>query len=527
MELDRLLAFFATSPSVRLLRSPHAPYILHFLDATFKESGQITWPHSELAARLTTFQDNIHADGSDALRDRAEAYLTDWTSGDSRWLARRLEAGVNEPVYELSPHTEVVLRFLREVLQKRLGFVGTESRLRRIIETLSSLVIRGSDDPTKRLEHLRAERNRIDAEIQAIETDGVVSTFSPTAIRERFADAVEDLVHLQSDFRAVEESFKQITRAVQRRQSETTDSRGEILGYALDAEESLKTEDQGVSFHEFVRLILSPTKQEELERIIAGLDEIQELADQLDGLRRIHGMVPSLLAESQKVLKTTQRLSTTLRRLLDTRAAAGRMRLAKLLRDIRQTASRLAENPPTDKVSLQVENDLEIVNISERTFWTPPVQFAATEMYEAKPDEDDRLAAFKTLALMRRLDWSAMRRKVHIALSKRDRLSLTELFEHDPPEGGVIEVLGFLQIAHDDGHEVDTEQTDIIQLKMDDYAELLDNPSMLSQWGSVRVADSDGLELDAIEPEDEFARDRVLELEIPRVIFHKRAGVNS
>src|SRR5690606_11077206 len=131
-------------------------------------------------------------------------YLTDWCTGESRWLSRHLESGVNEPIYELSPHAEVVLRFLRDALDQRLGFVGTESRLRRIIETLSDLVVRGSDDPQRRLEYLRGERARIDAEIIAIERDGVVSTYTPTAIRERFADAVSDLIQLQSDFRAVE-----------------------------------------------------------------------------------------------------------------------------------------------------------------------------------------------------------------------------------------------------------------------------------------------------------------------------------
>lgn len=525
MQLDRLITFFATSPAVRLLRSPHAPFILHFLDSTFKEAGQITWPHSDLVARLSTFQETIHADGIDAMRDRAETYLSEWTSGDTRWLARRLEMGLNEPVYELSPHTEVVLRFLREVLQKRLGFVGTESRLRRIIETLSSLVIRGSDDPTRRLEYLRAERARIDAEIHSIENEGVVSTFSPTAIRERFADAVEDLVHLQGDFRAVEESFKQITRAVQRRQAEASDTRGQILGYALDAEDSLKTEDQGVSFHEFVRLILSPSKQEELERIIDRLDEISELADQVDGLRRIHGMVPSLLIEAQKVIKTTQRLSTTLRRLLDTRAAAGRMRLARLLRDIRRTASQLADEPPEDQISIDIEHELDITNVSERTFWTPAVRFDSTSMHEAEPDEDDRVAAFKTLALMRRLDWSAMRRTIHIQLGKRDQLSLVELLEENPPDGGVIEVLGFLQIAHDDGHRVDTETRDVVQLTIDDYAEVFDNPELLASLGGMRI--SRYTSKNDFNSEFENASEaRTLVLEIPHVVFHNQAGAD-
>ena len=103
---------------------------------------------------------------------------------------------------------------------------------------------------------------------------------------------VSDLISLQGDFRAVEENFKSITRDVQRQQAESVDSRGEILGSALDAEDRLKEDDQGASFQAFVRLILSQTQQDELERIIAQLDEISDLAKQVEGTSlcsRTHG----------------------------------------------------------------------------------------------------------------------------------------------------------------------------------------------------------------------------------------------
>jgi len=140
------------------------------------------------------------------------------------------------------------LKFLTSVINRNLAFIGTESRLKRIIDTLSDVVIRGSSDPERRLEHLLAERERIDREIAAIRAGGVVETYGPTAIRERFADALSDLTSLQGDFRAVEESFKGITRDVQKRQSEASDSRGMILGFALDAEGALKEQDQGFGY---------------------------------------------------------------------------------------------------------------------------------------------------------------------------------------------------------------------------------------------------------------------------------------
>lgn len=469
MELDKLLAFFSGSPAIRLLRSLHAPFVIHFLFLNFKQGGGITLSHSELASRLADYQEQLWQTHADVLRDRPDTYLTAWCSGDTRWLRRFLEADQNEASYELTAHTEDVLRFLQDMLDKTIGFVGTESRLRRIIQTLSDLVVGSSDDPAQRLEHLEAERERIDAEIKKIRTEGVVATYTPTAIRERFADVVTDLNQLQSDFRAVEDRFKEITRDVQKRHVQSEGTRGEILGHALDAEERLKTEDQGISFDEFVRLVLSPSKQDELEQVIARLGEIEELVDQADGLSRIRSMVPSLLAEAQKVLRTTQRLSMTLRRLLDARSSASRRRLATTLREIRTLAARLADGPRPPGIAIGVETELQLSSAMERTFWTSPTSFEALELRAESPDDDDRLEAFRSLAAMRRLDWSAMRRRLSSSLRGRESIRLSELLDAHPPEGGVVEVLGYIQIAHDDGHRVDPDQTDSIVVPGDRF----------------------------------------------------------
>ncbi len=219
MKLDRLISFFSTNPSAKLLRSPHAAYIVDFLNQHFKTEGNVAIPQSDLQRRLSHYLEQVHESEPDALRDRAESYLTQWATGDTRWLRRYFDSQHAESVYQLTPHTEVVLKFLTEILEQALGFVGTESRLTRIIDTLTDIVVRGSADPERRLQHLYAERDRIDREIRSIESGETVLTHSPTAIRERFADVVSDLVSLQGDFRAVEESFKAITRDVQQYQS--------------------------------------------------------------------------------------------------------------------------------------------------------------------------------------------------------------------------------------------------------------------------------------------------------------------
>jgi hypothetical protein len=216
--------------------------------------------------------------------------------------------------------------------------VGTESRLKLVIDTLADLVVGSSDDPESRLTHLRSEQRRIEDEIDRIEADGRVTKYQPAQIRERFGTAVSLLRQLQGDFRAVEDSFRDITLQVQQRQAQGRDTRGGILEFALDAEDVLKGEDQGVSFYEFVKLILSPSQTERLERIIQEVRRIPELMTHQDGLETVRGMVTLLHSEADKVMRTNQRLSATLRRLLDSRAHSERLQIARLLSEIRSHA---------------------------------------------------------------------------------------------------------------------------------------------------------------------------------------------
>lgn len=465
MRLDKLIVYFDTSPSMKLLRSTNAPFVLDFVHQQFKGAGKLTIPMSELQAALRGYQEQLHESHPDALVDTADTYLSNWCSGDSRWLHRFLEAGRNEPVFQLTPHTEDVFVFLDRVLQQELGFVGTQSRLRLVITTLTELIGGASDDPDVRLNYLREERSRLDEEIARIERVGMVAKFEPPAIRERFATAVSLLRQVLGDFRAVEDRFKEITQEVQERQVSGNDPIGNILQYALDSEDVLKQDDQGVSFHEFVRFILSPTQQERLQSLITELMRIQELEGQHDGLATMRKMVPLLLAEAEKVMRTNQRLTSTLRRLLDTCSASERKRLAQLLQEIRAHAASLAADPP--ECGIEIETGISLASPFSRTFWSRAAEFDAVDLIENQVDEEARQQMFQLLAQMHRLDWKSMRDHIRRLVDENGSATIRQIAEAFPPTSGIVELLGYLQIAQDDGHLISKEESEEVVLRVD------------------------------------------------------------
>lgn len=468
MRLDSLIAYFETSPSVRLLRSPNAPYIIDFLHRQFKDPGRLTIPMSELVVGLRDYQDELHCLYPNFLCDKPEQYVSAWCAGDNRWLHRLLEANRNEPVYQLTPHTEDVLLFLDRALQRDLGFVGTESRLRLVISTLDDLVAGASDDPEVHLRYLRDERARIDGEIAQIEQDGVGIRYEPAAIRERFAMAVMLLKQLLADFRAVEDRFREITKDVQWRQVHGQETRGSILEHALDSEDLLKKEDQGVSFYQFVEFILSPIRQEKLQGIIRELGKLEAIVQQTDGLATVRRMVPLLLEEAEKVMRTNQRLSATLRRLLDSRSAADRQRLAQLLTEIRSLAAARAELPPDESIGVEVDVGISFGLPLSRSLWSPPPTFAPMDLTEHAVDDDKRMEAFRVLAGMHRLDWRSMRRNIASMVGKHGTATIGQIIESHPPCAGVVELLAYVQVARDDGHLISRQSTEQVRVRTRD-----------------------------------------------------------
>ena len=73
--------------------------------------------------------------------DRKHIFTT-WSTGETRWLRRYFDTQHSEAMYLLTSHSEDVLTFLTQVFDRTIGFVGTESRLSRIIATLSDIVVR-------------------------------------------------------------------------------------------------------------------------------------------------------------------------------------------------------------------------------------------------------------------------------------------------------------------------------------------------------------------------------------------------
>ena len=474
MTLDAIASFLDSSPTVRLLRADLGAFVIFFLRQTFKASSEdsaIAFSHDDLIHRLQSFQDELRDEERQVLLGSADRYLREWS--DAGWLRRFLPADSSGAHYQLTRYSEDAIRFVDNALSRDTRLVGTESRLRLVIDTLVDLLRGASSDPDRRLKDLLAERQRIDDEIESVRGGGKVQTYHPAQIRERFHTAVDLLKTLQGDFRAVEDRFEEIGRQVQRDAMTDDRRRGQILATALDAEDLIKQQDEGVSFNAFVNFLFAPQAQAKLRETISEVTQIDAISGERAAVEHIRAMVPSLLAEADNVLRQTGRLSQTLRRLLDDQSVGHRKRTAEVLRDIRMLASRLKHHreasgqSPPKVIGLNVETTIGVASPFTRPFWTPPQVFDVAPETRVIDLETAQREARK-LASLQRLEWERMRAAVAKATRNRPSIKLSDLVKLRPLKVGIIELVGWIQIAHEDGHRIDRDAEEEIRLTTKD-----------------------------------------------------------
>ncbi|MCA9193371.1 MAG: DUF3375 family protein [Planctomycetales bacterium] len=464
MQRELLSSFFDLSPAVRLLRAAHAALIIDFLHLTFKSGGHTSLGQRELRIRLRTFLEDIHQNDPEMMNASPERYLHDWV--EAGWLQRFLESFKSEPQYQLSRHAEDAIRFAESSLRKMRGMVGTESRLLLIMNTLDDVVRGASADREQRLAFLRTQQETLNREIADIESGEHIQSYRPSQIRERFQTTIDLLRALQADFRAVEEKFEIIAREVLQMQSGGKQARCGILSFALDAEEQLKQSDEGQSFFGFVDFLLSPAQQSMLRQSIEAIQQLEALADENESMQDLRSMLPALLAEAEKVMHTTAKLSSALRKIVEAQSSPERMRVANVLQSIKLAALQLRDDLPTN-ITCRLISGASLTSPMARRFWTPSNSFNPATLESHVFSHAEAADVVDMLRQLKRLDYRALRKLIQAQTYAGANCTLSQLFAELPESPDILELLALLQIAHEDGHSIDLTEFEILELKRD------------------------------------------------------------
>lgn len=452
MDLHFLDALRRNHPAWRLVAADHAPMIVAFLHRAFVERNVRSARQSELAAQLDDFLHDLRRQEPERAFPRsAGKYLESWADDEHGWLRRYYAAGDDEPWFDITPATEKAIAWLASL--ERREFVGTESRLKIVFDLLHRMVEGTEIDPESRVQELAKRRTAIDAEIERIRS-GRVDVLDDTQVKDCFQQMAATARGLLSDFREVEQNFRDLDRAVRERIATWDGGKGTLLAEIFGERDAISDSDQGRSFRAFWDLLMSNARQEELSQLLEkvfDLDAVRELAPD----RRLMRVHYDWLAAGEVAQRTVAQVSEQLRRYLDDQTWLENRRIVQLIREIEQHALALRAEPPAGFVGEVDATEPELNLPLERPLFRPAFvpRLDATGI-EAGDEDVPADALFEQVYV----DKARLAAHVRRALQTRAQVSLADVVAEHPLEHGLAELVAYLSLAVDDRNAVIDEE---------------------------------------------------------------------
>jgi len=445
---------FEESPALRLMRGRLGSFVVGFFFKTFKKWGSSEASEEELIATLSEHIEQVRElEDFDAPKRLPQDYLEEWCDEDHRYMTKTYDEDREEYVFRLTRHSEKALSWLQDLLSmQQRGYATTESRFNRILIEMESLSQGVNADPESRIKDLSRKRDEIEEEIQRIRETGEAPIFGEDVIRDQVYDLSDLVEHFLSDFRAIEEFFKDHAREISKLYAQGDASKGDIVEHVLDADEELRSCDQGKSYFGFRSMMTNPT----LAR------QFRNLAEQTSDIARRRGLDPNktflslserLFGEAGSAHGAYGRISRKLRQVVGDHAGGGGRQVRETLSQIRKSAYLLRDDPPVDW-EFEIDIRPQFFGLMESDYWEPKSVEAFAPITPADSGDNDWINEILN-SVGEPLDLNKFRERVDLALEEAEKVSLTEMVDKYPLERGVVDVVCYRVVAGEDSrHDI-------------------------------------------------------------------------
>ncbi len=436
------LLVLRSKPLWRLLAADKAPFIMGLLQSLLLEQEK-TLSSSVFHERLTRELEVLRGQGYD-LPQTAQGYVADWIA--EGWLSRRFPAGASEEEFELTAEAAASLRFINSILKPRT--TATESRLANVIQQLSRLAEETDANPKTRMAALVAERDRIDAEIRALERGGVKTLPDERAL-ERAREIIALAEELAADFRNVRDEFDKLNRGLRQSLMESDGSRGEVLEALFAGVDLIAQSEHGKTFAAFWRLL---TDGEQSATLLESLDEVtsRPFARSLEQRERrfLQNLTATLMAEGGTVHEVVQQFARSLKTFVQSREFQEQRRLHSLLKEAQQAAlqARDAIRPNAMLDYSLTLTSSRIRSVSQWELHDPSLNVADASMPDAEASELG-LDEVEELVRQSEIDFRTLRRHLQEALASASQITVGQMLERFPAEQAFGSVVGYVALG--------------------------------------------------------------------------------
>ncbi|ECA3795308.1 DUF3375 domain-containing protein [Salmonella enterica subsp. enterica] len=443
LSFDFLEQFKEQSLALKLLRSTHFSLVASFLHRVFVIPNRRSVPYQELVSLLEQHLFDIaESYGEKKYPKNARSYIDDWINDKNGYLRKYLTQDSDEPECDLLPEAEKVLRWIEELQGRQ--FVGTESRLKLLLDMIGELVEGASEDPQQKLQQLKARRAEIEQSIMAVEL-GQDQGFSSTQIRERFYLLSDISRQLLGDFRQVEANFRQLDKASRKTISTGGSLKGDVLDKIFAHQDVIDDSDEGKSFSAFFELLMTPKMRNGMRENLRLLLEHEQGREIVRNDRLLINLYSWLLDAGKKVNATRQQITDQLRRYVQEQSQDNR-RVLEIIREFEIEVHRFQEQERVcDFISLSVMQ-AEIDPLFSRQLWQPKRdEQLDSQMIIAGGDPD---VDFSQLLTLSHINEQQLHRNIlQLLMANHGQVTLAEVIAHYPLRSGLDELLTYVKLA--------------------------------------------------------------------------------
>jgi len=471
IDSSKIADILNNSPSVDLLKLRNREVIITFLVNTFSsQQGAISSEkiQTQLADYLEAVQVEIDEESeilfADTYEIKAKKYIQNWTN---KGFLTNYQDEAGDIYYELSSHSSKTLDWLSSL--KKEEYVGAESKFKNIFNQLKELVEFTNEDIEKRIQLLANKKLEIEQQIQRIKIGEDVKVFQEFEIVPRFNQLTKSAKELLSDFKEVEDNFKEITKGIYHKHAEGNLTKSHILEFTFDAIDELKNSPQGKSFYAFYTFILNPALQEEWSNLTKELYKTLEEKEIEITDYFLKGMKKNLHSSGQKVSKANDKMAEKLSRIIRENETSKSEVTKNIIQEIKKSLVEISRVKIRPDISFELEIDIDINIPFERK-----LTFEQSEelIYKTKPklaDEDishsNHLNKLFNLSV---IDKEILRKRIKDVLRDKSQTTIAEVIENfGGIEKGLPELFGYIGIIKEFKHSINPDKKQRIEFDIE------------------------------------------------------------
>ncbi|MBG6191331.1 hypothetical protein IWX64_002291 [Arthrobacter sp. CAN_A212] len=444
---------FKDHPAWALLRGRNAAAAVALLGAHLAGDSRRR-PAPELFDLIEDDLQNLRDHGFD-LPQTSQAYCSEWRTEGI--LIRRASEEARGETFELSQGALTAIQFVSQLAEPRQAV--TESRLSSIFSSLRQLAQDTDPSSASRLDALRAEQERLAAEIERVQA-GDFEVLDTGRALERVKELLLLADEIPSDFSRVRAELELINRNLRERLISQQGSRGTVLEDIFRGVDHLSESDAGRSFNGFFSLILDPEQSAEFEVSVGNVLD-RDFAGELTPrqTRFLRRLLPSLQDSSGEIHEVMTNLSRSLRRFVQSQELEEDRKINSLLRDTLREGVELSR---TVRVWQSTSLDLDLTSmplgsISAFSLHNPADSETVAGIVTREPEPVD-LRELRALARASEIDMKELVSNVNAVFDRRGAATIADILDARPATQGVASVVGLLVLAEAQGRLLDGDE---------------------------------------------------------------------